>query len=100
MSDPACKFFLMFDADGVRFAYVVREDYTPAIARSEIYPGALPAPGTEAFPRHVRMLLPSSPAGLRALSKALEEMASHVEKTRSGEIPYASMTRELEWEGF
>ena len=96
MSDYAAKFFISRGADsygveGVRLEYVIRDGYKPVAQE-----GQNPLDP----PRHVRMMMPNSPAGLRAVAKALEAAADEIEKIREGALPNTYIIRDIEWEGF
>jgi hypothetical protein len=85
------RHYLSCASDGVRLEYVVGDGYVPTERRAGESP--------DAFPRHVRMLVADgTPMGLRAVAKALEEMASHIEAVREGNRPYEHRTDEIVWE--
>jgi len=96
MSDHAARFFISrgpdaYGVEGVRLEYVIREGYKP-----------VPQEGSDPRdpPRHVRMMMPGTPAGLRAVAKALEVAADEIEKIRAGELADTYLIRDIEWEGY
>lgn len=90
MSDPGMRFFIGHEPCAMWLESVVVEDYIP-----------VPLPGENAnAPRHRRFPLPAFAPGLRAIAKAILDLADDTEKMRAGEMPSEFTLKDIEWDEY